>query len=109
MERRPPRSTRTDTLFPYTTLCRSHRPVVGAAGELGRTHGERFLALLVERDQFEVVQHVVRARAGSGRGGRFGALAPGRPAGDDGRGEQDAGQDAAPAHGAYAAIGRANV
>src|SRR3546814_16105314 len=22
---RPPRSTRTDTLFPYTTLCRSHR------------------------------------------------------------------------------------
>src|SRR3546814_3360757 len=23
--RRPPRSTRTDTLFPYTTLCRSHR------------------------------------------------------------------------------------
>src|SRR3546814_6132769 len=27
MRRRPPRSTRTDTLFPYTTLCRS----VGAA------------------------------------------------------------------------------
>src|SRR3546814_5654552 len=25
MIRRPPRSTRTDTLFPYTTLCRSHR------------------------------------------------------------------------------------
>src|SRR3546814_20715518 len=25
MSRRPPRSTRTDTLFPYTTLCRSHR------------------------------------------------------------------------------------
>src|SRR3546814_5606843 len=24
--RRPPRSTRTDTLFPYTTLFRSHRP-----------------------------------------------------------------------------------
>src|SRR3546814_5712550 len=23
MKRRPPRSTRTDTLFPYTTLCRS--------------------------------------------------------------------------------------
>src|SRR3546814_11412155 len=31
MIRRPPRSTRTDTLFPYTTLCRSGRvePVVG--------------------------------------------------------------------------------
>src|SRR3546814_13895563 len=28
MVRRPPRSTRTDTLFPYTTLCRSERPAV---------------------------------------------------------------------------------
>src|SRR3546814_21123955 len=26
MIRRPPRSTRTDTLFPYTTLCRSVQP-----------------------------------------------------------------------------------
>src|SRR3546814_13453089 len=26
MKRRPPRSTRTDTLFPYTTLFRSHLP-----------------------------------------------------------------------------------
>src|SRR3546814_8466818 len=35
MIRRPPRSTRTDTLFPYTTLFRSHdhgeRPIIGAA------------------------------------------------------------------------------
>src|SRR3546814_16168705 len=30
MLRRPPRSTRTDTLFPYTTLCRS-RAVAGIA------------------------------------------------------------------------------
>src|SRR3546814_11365874 len=29
MIRRPPRSTRTDTLFPYTTLFRSFRPVPG--------------------------------------------------------------------------------
>src|SRR3546814_11453483 len=29
MRRRPPRSTRTDTLFPYTTLCRSGHAVVG--------------------------------------------------------------------------------
>src|SRR3546814_14964694 len=28
MIRRPPRSTRTDTLFPYTTLFRSHRVLV---------------------------------------------------------------------------------
>src|SRR3546814_12589922 len=27
MIRRPPRSTRTDTLFPYTTLFRSHTPL----------------------------------------------------------------------------------
>src|SRR3546814_10869260 len=31
MLRRPPRSTRTDTLFPYTTLFRSKRPVHDAA------------------------------------------------------------------------------
>src|SRR3546814_4018204 len=30
MIRRPPRSTRTDTLFPYTTLFRSNRPCFGA-------------------------------------------------------------------------------
>src|SRR3546814_10912790 len=38
MIRRPPRSTRTDTLFPYTTLFRSGRRLAGvgvsAAGEL---------------------------------------------------------------------------
>src|SRR3546814_9881447 len=33
MIRRPPRSTRTDTLFPYTTLFRSHR----TAGRSDRT------------------------------------------------------------------------
>src|SRR3546814_2919970 len=45
MIRRPPRSTRTDTLFPYTTLFRSHRPhaqpIGGPAGPLdgGRVAG----------------------------------------------------------------------
>src|SRR3546814_16094180 len=38
MIRRPPRSTRTDTLFPYTTLFRS--PVAAAGGAAGR-HGLR--------------------------------------------------------------------
>src|SRR3546814_4712425 len=46
MIRRPPRSTRTDPLFPYTTLFRSRRPAVpdphrkrrqGAAGAVVRT------------------------------------------------------------------------
>src|SRR3546814_19905940 len=37
MIRRPPRSTRTDTLFPYTTLFRSahHRHVLARPGERG--------------------------------------------------------------------------
>src|SRR3546814_1788202 len=39
MIRRPPRSTRTDTLFPYTTLFRSHSFDVKVRGiENGRTH-----------------------------------------------------------------------
>src|SRR3546814_811672 len=33
MIRRPPRSTRTDTLFPYTTLFRSYRNLRGASGD----------------------------------------------------------------------------
>src|SRR3546814_16423838 len=32
MIRRPPRSTRTDTLFPYTTLFRSLEPAIGGEG-----------------------------------------------------------------------------
>src|SRR3546814_15383154 len=36
MIRRPPRSTRTDTLFPYTTLFRSHRPGKERAGPIYR-------------------------------------------------------------------------
>src|SRR3546814_5241253 len=41
MIRRPPRSTRTDTLFPYTTLFRSH------LGEVGETHMRQHQVLLV--------------------------------------------------------------
>src|SRR3546814_2862600 len=45
MIRRPPRSTRTDTLFPYTTLFRS-------LGQFGRPFGlERLAAVLPARDQ----------------------------------------------------------
>src|SRR3546814_18897712 len=46
MLRRPPRSTRTDTLFPYTTLFRSldHVVRVGGADRLGHhvMHAQRF-------------------------------------------------------------------
>src|SRR3546814_4854610 len=46
MIRRPPRSTRTDTLFPYTTLFQSAQPialapvVVGRAGQGRRRHAQ---------------------------------------------------------------------
>src|SRR3546814_3094524 len=47
MIRRPPRSTRTDTLFPYTTLFRSHAALVDlhAAAAAG---GEQLVAKRVE-------------------------------------------------------------
>src|SRR3546814_5640429 len=35
MIRRPPRSTRTDTLFPYTTLFRSEKVITALGGGLG--------------------------------------------------------------------------
>src|SRR3546814_7044567 len=38
MIRRPPRSTRTDTLFPYTTLFRSGARLPGIAGVAHRAH-----------------------------------------------------------------------
>src|SRR3546814_17217475 len=46
MIRRPPRSTRTDTLFPYTTLFRSEAPV-----EAGAPAGVAGDALLVDAQQ----------------------------------------------------------
>src|SRR3546814_4262596 len=42
MTRRPPRSTRTDTLFPYTTLFRSLSHGTGHAKRLGRDQSGRF-------------------------------------------------------------------
>src|SRR3546814_11758672 len=42
MRRRPPRSTRTDTLFPYTALFRSAAAVGGQAHVVGQQSGERF-------------------------------------------------------------------
>src|SRR3546814_8968235 len=50
MIRHPPRSTRTDTLFPYTTLFRSdgerHRPVLLHRAIFGSY--ERFIGILIE-------------------------------------------------------------
>src|SRR3546814_13419888 len=48
MIRRPPRSTRTDTLFPYTTLFRSFLVSGQLCGDVRRAAGDRGLdALLV--------------------------------------------------------------
>src|SRR3546814_11915665 len=41
MIRRPPRSTRTDTLFPYTTLFRSVTDVVPCKSDIGLMAGEQ--------------------------------------------------------------------
>src|SRR3546814_8266022 len=51
MIRRPPRSTRTDTLLPYTTLFRSagRRPRIVAAGLL--LHRQRFGRSFIRREQ----------------------------------------------------------
>src|SRR3546814_7420301 len=44
MIRRPPRSTRTDTLFPYTTLFRSRHHLGDGGGFLGRDRHARAMA-----------------------------------------------------------------
>src|SRR3546814_14955641 len=59
MIRRPPRSTRTDTLFPYTTLFRSvHRRFCAAVAELGYVSGERRDRRFEDDRAASVRQHV---------------------------------------------------
>src|SRR3546814_7713305 len=53
MIRRPPRSTRTDTLFPYTTLFRSpHFVSASAVGYYGAAPGERLTETAPRGDGF---------------------------------------------------------
>src|SRR3546814_7280870 len=61
MIRRPPRSTRTDTLFPYTTLFRS--PVVEAARvvDLARRRPDRDRGILVAAWPRAAAGHLARA------------------------------------------------
>src|SRR3546814_11455135 len=65
MKRRPPRSTRTDTLFPYTTLFRSWRPEVQPYAD----HAERGFRFF-ERRADDVRAAVVRQGAFRGARGR---------------------------------------
>src|SRR3546814_16910060 len=65
MIRRPPRSTRTDTLFPYTTLFRS---AAAAAGGVGRDRGGRAVAAGCARFALAFPRRARRAAAGQRRG-----------------------------------------
>src|SRR3546814_1509056 len=63
MIRRPPRPTRTDTLFPYTTLFRSARLkilITGGAGFIGSHLADRLLA---RGDEVLVIDNYATARA----------------------------------------------
>src|SRR3546814_15768574 len=63
MLRRPPRSTRTDTLFPYTTLFRSRRGVVTGLGMVAPLGGD------VETSW----KNILAAKSGAGPIARFDA------------------------------------
>src|SRR3546814_7790785 len=67
MIRRPPRSTRTDTLFPYTTLFRSHRPPRRASNDsLGAQSRNRFV-VVTDLTQDRVAMFAERRCARRGR------------------------------------------
>src|SRR3546814_9648386 len=55
MIRRPPRSTRTDTLFPYTTLFRSHAAQRAGMGHVAHHLGDE---LRVRDDDGGVIAHL---------------------------------------------------
>src|SRR3546814_15215481 len=62
MRRRPPRSTRTDTLFPYTTLFRS---IFGTHPRAGATagHHARHSALVAHHPHHAALAHALTHRA----------------------------------------------
>src|SRR3546814_6366270 len=66
MIRRPPRSTRTDTLFPYTTLFRSPARSSRCRAHLGRNSArrDRRSRRLPERQGKAGAPHCARARTG---------------------------------------------
>src|SRR3546814_6191999 len=65
MIRRPPRSTRTDTLFPYTTLFRSG-VAVAEHGEVGTGLGDRLVDLVGDHHRRDR-QVARRQRLGAGQ------------------------------------------
>src|SRR3546814_246990 len=75
MIRRPPRSTRTDTLFPYTTLFRSVEEVRAAAPGLERELAEAQRSGV--KGELEEALAVIGGHRAGGRGGRD--MMPPRP------------------------------
>src|SRR3546814_18773091 len=63
MIRRPPRSTRTDTLFPYTTLFRSRQALCGVLPPQARRQ------ITIDLDPGQLVEHA-HQRCGQGRQAR---------------------------------------
>src|SRR3546814_4715072 len=66
MIRRPPRSTRTDTLFPYTTLFRSQHQVTGERC-LHRDLGSFQIADFADHDHVRVLAQNRAQRTGEGQ------------------------------------------
>src|SRR3546814_15763406 len=75
MIRRPPRSTRTDTLFPYTTLFRSLRPAIGDANPLRIGADWRRTVGRTEEDYFFTAGIPGRHRSAGGSSDTGGAFA----------------------------------
>src|SRR3546814_12397679 len=90
MIRRPPRSTRTDTLFPYTTLFRS-RPDQPTMGDWLHNYPE------------DHADHACKRYAGANRRRTHTHIYPAC------RGETDPAEAAGPVPGNYIQIGRAHV
>src|SRR3546814_7466062 len=100
MIRRPPRSTRTDTLFPYTTLFRSHALARFETLEAAVGLGHRVVQMRVAVEDVDHLQVVALADlevvevVRRGDLDRTGALLGiGVAVGDDGNAPADQGQD----------------
>src|SRR3546814_18167085 len=79
MLRRPPRSTRTDTLFPYTTLCRSGAEIMidpslqrQFAGEIIRCKGGLYLPGIVRNRRARIDIGTIKAAQCERRGNALG-------------------------------------
>src|SRR3546814_3452661 len=86
MIRRPPRSTRTDTLFPYTTLFRSLRPDEGVEGDVDFLSVKLFGE--IEEMRFEQFLRRIEARTDAEIGGALQDAAVWEAAGNRVRSEE---------------------